>query len=80
MVHQLNREYGMGNATNQGSESLAEQHLDLDWARSVLRGRRVEQDNQGAAINMLQRLTHYGCTEVIRRLAGTTLSTRHTKT
>ncbi len=68
----------MGNLTNHEAETLAEQHADLDWSRSVIQGRGDEQDSQGAAINMLNRLAHYGCTDLIRRSAITTLSTRHT--
>ena len=68
----------MGNATNHEVETLVEQHADLEWSRSVLQGRGDKQDSQGAAINMLRRLAHYGCTDLIRRSAVTTLSARHT--
>ena len=67
----------MGNATIHDTEELAEQHADLDWSFTVLRGRGDEHDSQGAAINMLRQLAQSGCTDLIRRASSAALSTRH---
>lgn len=67
----------MGNAIIHDTEKLAEQHADLDWSFSVLRGRGDDQDSQGAAINMLRQLAQYGCTDLIRRSSSAALSARH---
>lgn len=66
----------MGNATIHDTETLAEQHADLEWSFTVLRGRGDEHDTQGAAINMLRQLAHSGCTDLIRRSSSAALSTR----
>lgn len=79
MVHQLNQEHDMGNAINHEAETLAEQHADLDWSCTVLRGRGDDQDSQGAAINMLRQLAQSGCTDLIRRASSAALSARHTQ-
>lgn len=67
----------MGNATIHDTETLTEQHADLEWSFTVLRGRGDEHDTQGAAINMLRQLAQYGCTDLIRRSSSAALSTRH---
>ena len=59
-------------------ERLTEQHDDLSWALSVLRGRGDELDSRQAAINVLTSLTEYGCTDLIRRSSCAALSARHT--
>ena len=58
-------------------ERLTEQHDDLSWALSVLRGSGVELDSRQAAINVLTSLTEYGCTDLIRRASCAALSARH---
>ena len=58
-------------------ERLTEQHSDLAWALSVLRGRGDGLDSRQAAINVLTSLTEYGCTDLIRRASCAALSARH---
>lgn len=77
MVHQLNQGHEMGNATSHDTDTLAEQHADLEWSRAVLRGRGDELDSREGAINMLQLLAQHGCTDLIRRSSCAALGSRH---
>ena len=69
----------MGSSTQFDQELLAEQHSDLSWALSVLRGKGDDQDSQGAAINMLLQMAQYGCTDLIRRSSVAALGAKHTQ-
>ena len=69
----------MGSSTQFDQELLAEQHADLSWALSVLRGKGDDQDSEGAALNMLGLLAQYGCTDLIRRSSFIALGAKHTQ-
>ena len=70
----------MGSSTQFDQELLAEQHADMSWALTVLRGKGDDKDSEGSALNMLRLLVQYGCTDLIRRASSVALSTRHVQT
>ena len=67
----------MVSSTQFDQELLTEQHDDLSWALSVLRGEGDDQDSEGGALNLLGLLAQHGCTDLIRRASSAALSTRY---